>query len=141
MSRSRIHQLAGTISVLAFAALAFVAMLVLDTTAVLRLIFGWAWRAWERAPLETGVGVAAVITTALFLFGRRSAEAPGRRDRNPKSTTGKAAQRTSVRRSAGPARQKRASEKPGPEALGAKEGSVIRPANGTTRRKRVTTDA
>ena len=79
-SRGRIRRWAGAVAVLVFAVLVFVAGLMLDTTAVLRLTFGWVHRMWVRAPLETSLGAVAVIAAAFVLFVGRGAETPAPRN-------------------------------------------------------------
>jgi len=110
---------------LVFAVLAFVAGLLLDTTAVLRLTFGWTTRVWGRAPLATALAVVTLIAVALFVTGRRAVGARRPRNRRPVSKSRNVAQPVSTRRSAKHVRQGRVPKKPENDELDAMRASLF----------------
>jgi hypothetical protein len=124
-----------------FAVLVFVAGLILDTTAVLRLTFGWVPRMWVRAPLETSLGAVAVIAAGWVLFAGRGAETPAPRNGRTKPKSRNVARPAAQRRSAGAARQAAAAEKPEQEKPDADASVDIAPGKRTKRRKPIKTDA
>lgn len=142
----RFRRYAGTILVLALAVLVFVAGLMFDTTAVLRLAFGWTRHVWHRAPLETSLVVLALVAAALFLASRGGAETPKPQERRRKPKSENVAQPASKRRSTERVRQKGASKKPEPvnpdaDAADPDAGATAPQRKKATRRKRINADA
>jgi hypothetical protein len=132
--------------VLVLVVMVFIAGLMLDTTAVLSLAFGWIWRVWKRAPLETSLAAVALIAGTLAVFGRRGAETPEPRERRPKPKSRNVAQPANKRRPAQRARQKAPTETSEPEnadavAADADAGATVQPRKKAARRKSVKADA
>jgi hypothetical protein len=131
--------------VLVLALLVFIAGLMLDTTALLSLTFGWTRHVWQRAPLETSLGAVALIAGALAVFGRRGAEPPEPRERRPKPKSRNVAQASSKRRPAERVRQKAAAESESESADAvapdADAGATVQRRKKAARRKKVNVDA
>jgi hypothetical protein len=123
--------------VLLLAVLVFAAGLLLDTTAVLRLVFGWIARVWARAPLEISLAVV-VIAVAVYAFGRDDTVSTKPRSRRPAAKGGNAATGAGKQRPAGRTRPEESQEAQEPETG---SGVAVQQRKRATRRKKADADA
>ena len=130
-------EFAPSVVVLALAMLVFMAGLLLDTTAVLRLTFGWTARLWDRVPFAAALAVAALVTAALFVLSRETVATPAPRTRRTATKGGTGEKPKSPRGAAGRERQEVAQEQPQQAAPAPDADTAVQPAKRATRRKSV----
>ena len=123
--------------VLVLALLTFMAGLLLDTTAVLRLTFGWTARVWERVPFAAALAVAALVTATLFVLSRETVATPAPRTRRPAAKGRTKEKPASPRGAAGGVPQEVAPEQPQQAAPAPDADTAVQPTKRATRRKGV----
>jgi hypothetical protein len=133
----RLRRFAPSVVVLALAMLTFMAGLLLDTTAVLRLTFGWTARVWDRVPFAAALAVAVLVTATLFVLSRETAATPAPGTRRPAAKRRAEEKPARPREAAERVRQEVAPEQPEPAAPVPDTDAAVQPAKRATRRKSV----
>jgi hypothetical protein len=126
----------GSIAFMVSAVLVFIAGLMLDTEAVMRVAAGWIIRLLSQAPLKTSLVVVTLTVVTLFLSARPNTKASKTARRRPKPKARNGAKPARVPHSDGPAKQQRGSKKPQPEEPDPDGGAAVaKPQTAGRRRK------